>query len=69
MEALVIDRHVSHPVVKVRLLTGEEIWVHERDVGHKRPLQVGDVLEEVTIDFEPRLLSAKFKEHPAETAA
>lgn len=69
MEALVIDRHVSHPVVKVRLLTGEEIWVHERDVGHKRPLQVGDVLEEVTIDFEPRLLSAKFKERPAETAA
>lgn len=62
VEALVIDRHRSHPVVKVRLLTGEEIWVHENDVGHKRPLQVGDVLEEVSIELEPRILGAKLKE-------
>ena len=65
MEAVVIDRHVSHPVVKVRLLTGEEIWVHERDVGHKWPLQVGDVLEEVTIEFEPRISGAKLKKSSA----
>lgn len=61
MEALVIDRHVSHPVVKVRLPTGEEIWVHERDVGHKRPLRIGDVLEEVLIELKPRIVGAKFK--------
>lgn len=61
MEAVVIDRHISHPVVKVRLLTGDEIWVHERDVGHIRPLRVGHVLEEVTIELEPRISGAKLK--------
>ena len=52
-EATVIATHGLHPsAMKVRLWSGEELWVNRHVVDYERPLQIGDVIE-VHIEYQP----------------
>jgi len=60
-EAVVIGYHGKvTDAVRVRLSTGEELWCNRHLVDVKVPLRVGDVIEDVRLEYT-RILSAKLK--------
>jgi hypothetical protein len=62
--AVVIEKHRHYPyAIKVRLWTGEELWMNEYLVGKK--VQIGEVIEDVRVEYVPRVLSGRVKEKAA----
>jgi hypothetical protein len=56
-----IEREPFTDAVLVRLWTGEELYCHKHLVDGRVPLQVGDVIEDLKMEYEFRLTGGRLK--------